>query len=109
MPKLTLFEMMSDAELGQVADQMADVYERAMAPSTMQVIAKMIHYGCPRRSAEMQMKHGGLALYARQFYVDAEDAEHGDPDAKKRVGEISEAWQRQNDAIARQQRDHVLN
>lgn len=105
----TLLEMLSDAELGHVAEEMADVYERAMAPSTQQVVAKLIHYGCPRRSAEMQMKHKGLALYARQFYVDAEDAEFGEPRAKERLERIRESWARQNEAIARQQQDHVLN
>jgi hypothetical protein len=105
----TLLEMMSDAELGVVADEMAGIYERAMSPSEMQIIAKMVHYGCPRQAAQQQMNHPGLALYARQFYVDAEDAEHGDPDAKERVEKCREAWSRLNAQIARAAKDHVLD
>jgi hypothetical protein len=105
----SLFEHMSDLELGKVAEEMADIYERAMAPSTDQVIAKMIHYGCPRGAAVQQMRHPGLALYGRQFYVDAEDAERGEPEAKARLEQTTEAWARQNEQIARQQRDHVLD
>jgi hypothetical protein len=103
----TLLEHLSDAELGQVAEEMADIYERAMAPSTYQVIAKMVHYGCPRGAAVQQMKHPGLALYGRQFYVDAEDAEHGDPDAKERLERVREAWSRLNRSKARAEGDDV--
>lgn len=99
--KNTLFELMSDAELGQVAEEMATAYERAMAPSDRQVIAKMVHYGCPRRAAEQQLKHGGLAMYARQFYVDAEDAEHGEPIAKERLERTTEAWAQTNEGMSR--------
>lgn len=104
----TLFEHLSDVELGQVAEEMADIYERAMAPSTRQVIAKMVHYDCPRRAAEQQMKHGGLALYARLFYVDAEDAERGDPEAKERLERCREAWGRLNRAQAARAGDDML-
>lgn len=104
----TLLEHLSDAELGEVAEDMADIYERAMAPSETQIIAKMIHYGCPRRAAEQQMAHPGLSLYARQFYVDAEDAEHGDPEAKARLERVQEAWARLNKAQAQQAQDDVL-
>lgn len=101
MSEKTIFEQMSDAELGDVVEEMATTYERAMAPSTAQVIAKMVHYGCPRHDAEQQMKHGGLALYARQFYVDAEDAEHGEPHAKARLEKVREAWARRNAALSK--------
>lgn len=104
----TLIELLSDVELGQVADELADIYERAMAPSTDQVIAKMIHYGCPRKAAIEQLKHPGLALYARQFYVDAEDAERGEPIAKARLERTKEQWAAMNATIARQQGDAVL-
>lgn len=97
----SIFEHLSDAELGKVAEEMAVVYERIMAPSTQQVIAKMIHYGCPRHAAEMQMRQPGLALYARQFYIDAEDAEHGEPIAKERLERVCEAWGRQNAAMSK--------
>jgi hypothetical protein len=105
----TLLEMLSDAELGIVAEEMATVYERAMEPSSAQVIAKMVHYGCPRRAAEQQMRHPGLALYARQFYVDAEDAEFGEPEAKARLERCQESWARLNEQMARAARDHVLD
>lgn len=100
--KKTLLENLSDAELGVVAEEMADNYERAMAPSTGQVIAKMVHYGCPRSSAVQQMRHPGLALYGRQFYVDAEDAERGEPVAKERLERVTEAWARQNERMSKQ-------
>lgn len=103
----TLLEHLSDAELGQVAEEMADVYERAMRPSDAQIIAKMVYYGCPRKAAERQMKHSGLSLYARQFYVDAEDAEHGDPEAKKRLEQIKAGWRGLNEQTARRAQDYV--
>jgi hypothetical protein len=82
----------SDDELDAMAEQMAQNVERMRAASERDVIAAMIECGCPRRDAEQQLKHSGLAVFARQFYLDYLDAQLGNSEAKQRLERVREGW-----------------
>lgn len=91
---MTEIAKMTDAELSALAEEMALNVERMNRASDEDVIGAMVEAGCPRKDAEAQMATGGLAQFAKQFYLDSLDAKLGNPEAKERVERCREAWGR---------------
>jgi hypothetical protein len=83
---------LSDSELNQLAEEMASNYERMWEAKDSDVIAAMVECGCTQIAAVEQLKHEGLAVYARQFYLDWQDAMLGNAVAKARVERCKAMW-----------------
>lgn len=94
MSEPLVMSKLSDAELNQVAEEMATNFERMWEASDKDVIAAMIECGCDPKAAEQQLKIDGLATFARQFYLDYVDGKMGNPAAQVRVLKVQEAWGR---------------
>lgn len=94
MSEPVLMHKLSDAELNQVAEEMATNFERMWEAKDGDVIAAMVECGCPQSHAVQQLKMHGLAVFARQFYLDYVDGKMGNPAAQIRVQKVKEAWAR---------------
>lgn len=82
----------TDAELDALAEEMALNVKRMNEATDSEVIRCLIDNGCPAEDAAQQLKMYGLASFARQFYLDVQDAKLGNPEAKARVGQVRDAW-----------------
>lgn len=82
----------TDAELDALAEEMALNVERMNKATDQEVIRCLIDNGMDPESAAQQLKMPGLAGFARQFYLDAQDAKLGSAEAKARVNSCREAW-----------------
>lgn len=84
----------TDAELDALAEEMAQNVTRMNLATDTEVVRCLIDAGMPPEDAAQQMKMPGLAGFARQFYLDVQDATLGNPEAKARVEACREAWGR---------------
>lgn len=89
---------LSEVEKDLLAEQLAANWERLWAPTDNEVIRCLVDHGMPRKHAQVQVTGAGhqMAVFARQFYVDAADAKLGDPEAKERVERCREMWGKMN-------------
>lgn len=86
----------TEAELDALAEEMAANVKRMNEATDSEVIRCLVDNGMPRKDAAQQMKVHGLASFARQFYLDVQDAKLGNPEAKGRVEACREAWGKMN-------------
>lgn len=83
---------MDDAELNQLAEEMALNVERMRNASQDDVIAAMVECGCPKLDAERQFQNTGLEGFARQFYLDYLDSKLGNKEATDRLERVRQMW-----------------
>lgn len=84
----------TEEELDALAEEMAHNVRRMNEATDSEVIRCLIDNGMPGEDAAQQLKMHGLASFARQFYLDVQDAALGNPEAKMRVEACREAWGR---------------
>lgn len=84
----------TDVELDALAEEMAQNVIRMNEATDGEVIRCLIDNGMPPEDAAQQMKMRGLASFARQFYLDVQDAALGNPEAKLRVNHMREGMEK---------------
>jgi hypothetical protein len=97
------FPIMSEVEQAALAEELAANVERMREPSREDVIGCLIENGMPPIDAERQMQNSGLEGFARQFYIDAQDARLGHDKAKERVERCREVWGQMSDRRRQQE------
>jgi hypothetical protein len=91
--KIQPYEHLSDAELHELTGEAADLQLRMSQLVAGEVAARMNEHGCPLLAAHRTVKHPLLAPSCYRFYLDCEDAERGDPEAKARVEIMERGWE----------------
>jgi hypothetical protein len=94
------FSKLTDVELDLIAEELAGTVERMQNVTDSEAIRCMIDNGCPARDAAEQVKHPQLGVFARQFYVDCQDARLGNAEARAKVEAVREGWAKMNKALA---------
>lgn len=104
LQKVNPYEQLSDEELDTLVREAVDIRFRMAMLRPEQVAAKMIEHGCPADAAYQQVKLRGLRQFAAKFYLDCEDAERGDSEAKRRVEFVEAGWAetRRRTAVSRE-------